>query len=394
MFRLLKNPFYVYVLGFVLTFFVYSLGWSDIYPSLSDEVKIFLAVTFFISLFLGLCLDALKVFKRQPSLTKQRLISTCFYTILFFYFVEIVVEGDIPLMAKLMGRPGIEYDEFGLPVLHGLLISFHSFLIAHSFSVYMSTKRKRTLRIYLLLYVPAFLILNRSIIVFGLLTSLFIYIHFVGKVKLSRQIKIGILALVALFIFGLVGNLRSGGDYIYTQSKATKDFMKSSIPKEYYWTYLYVASPLANFQNTVNNIKVKEYDFTGFVFYENLPKIISKSAGPLLDVERRDLLRIVPWLTVGTTYGRSFAYVGWYGPYLLFFFNLFLYLLIIVLIPRKSNYHTTSIGILSVIILLSIFTNMMIVTGISFQLAYCVIFAFFSNKKLVFKHENALKGSR
>lgn len=385
MFRLLKNPFYVYVLGFVLTFFVYSLGWSNIYPSLSNGVKIFLAVTFFISLLLGLFLDVLKVFKRHPSLTKQRLISTCFYSVLFLYFIEIVVEGDLPLIAKLMGRPGVEYDEFGIPLLHGLLISFHSFLIAHTFSVYMSTKRKKALRINLLLYIPALLILNRSIIVFGLLTSLFIYIHFVGRVKLGKQLKIGILALAALFFFGLVGNLRSGGDYIYTQSKATKDFMKSSIPKEYYWTYLYVASPLANFQNTVDNIKVKQYDFKGFIFYENLPKIISKNTGPALNVEKRDLLRIVPWLTVGTTYGRSFAYIEWYGPYLLFFFNLFLYLLVIFLVPRKSNYHTTTIGILSVIILLSIFTNMMIVTGISFQLAYCVVFAFFERKRFVFK---------
>ncbi|WP_205692170.1 oligosaccharide repeat unit polymerase, partial [Cellulophaga sp. Z1A5H] len=232
----------------------------------------------------------------------------------------------------------------------------------------MSTKNKKTLIYYILLFVPALLIINRSIIVFGLLSSLFIYIHYSKKIKPWTQLKIIALGLIALFLFGIVGNLRSGGDYIYTQSNATKEYMNSSIPKEYYWTYLYVASPLANFQNTVNKKNIKEIDFTGFIFYENLPKIISKNLGEVFGIERKDLKRIVPWLTVGTTYARSYAYIGWYGPYLLFLFNLCLYIVVLILVPRKSSYHITTISILSVIILLNIFTNMLIVTGISFQL--------------------------
>src|SRR5690606_34493496 len=166
--------------------------------------------------------------------------------------------------------------------------------------------------------------------------------------KIKTQIKLIILALICLFLFGVIGNLRSGGDYIYDQSKATKKFLTSSIPKEYYWAYLYVASPLANFQNTVNKKKVEEYDFKGFVFYENLPRIISKSLGETLDIKRRDLIRIVPWLTVGTTYGRSFSYLGWLGPYFLFLSSLLTYILMLFLVPRNSNYHITTISILSV----------------------------------------------
>jgi hypothetical protein len=222
--------------------------------------------------------------------------------------------------------------------------------------------------------------------VLGLLTSLFIYIHFVGKVKLKNKILLGISVLLGLYLFGVIGNLRSGGEYIYTQSQATEEFMESSIPKEFYWTYLYVASPLANFQNTVNGRHVEDYDFTGFVFYENLPQIISKNLGGRLKIEQRDLVRIVPWLTVGTTYAKSFSYLGWYGPYLLFCGNLLIYLVVIVfLVPRNSSYHITTISILSVIVMLNIFSNMLVVTGISFQLAYCIIFSFFEGKKIVLR---------
>lgn len=387
MFRLLKNPFYIYVLGFALTFFVYTLDWSELYPDISSSVKIFFAVTFVFFILFGFLVDSFKLIGKTPATTKVKLLVICSNVVFFLYGIELLYERDLPFLARLLGRTGIEYDEFGIPLLHGLLISFNSFLIAHSFSIYMSQKSKKAFRYYLMLYIPALLILNRSIIVFGLLTSLFIYIHFLKKISLASKIKLGGIAIIALFLFGVVGNLRSGGDYIYVQSKASEDFMESQIPEEFYWTYLYVASPLANFQNTIIKKNVYDYDFSGFIFYENLPKIISKNLGEPLKIKKRDLVRIVPWLTVGTTYARSYAYLKWWGPYLLFVSNILIYLLVIFLVPKRNSYHITTLSVLSVIVLLNIFTNMLIVTGISFQLAYCIIFAFLENKRIIYKME-------
>jgi hypothetical protein len=306
--------------------------------------------------------------------------------LLSLYLFEFIVEGDIPLISKLLGKAGVHYMEFGIPLLHGVLISFNSFLIAHTFSTYLSTKNKILLRIYLLLYLPALLFLSRSILMLGLLTSVFIYLHYSQKLKFLNLLKLLSLGVVALYLFGVLGNLRSGGDYIYEQSKATDEFLESSIPKEFYWTYLYVASPLANFQNTVNKTNKVDKDFVGFIFYENLPQIISKNFGNSLQIPQRDLVRLIPWLTVGTTYAKSISYLGWLGPYLLVILNLFVYLVIIMfLVPRRSNYHITTLAILSVIILLNIFANILVVTGISFQLAYCIIFAFFERKKFVIR---------
>jgi len=302
------------------------------------------------------------------------------------YLLEFLIEGDVPLFAKLTGRSGVGYMEFGVPLLHGILISFNSFLIAHTFATYMSTKNRSLFRVYLLLYLPALLFLSRSILMLGLLTSIFIYIHYSEKLLIKNQIKLALLAIVSLYLFGVLGNLRSGGDYIYEQSQATEEFMESSMPKEFYWTYLYAASPLANFQNTVDRKEVEEKDFGGFIFYENLPQIISKNFGGLLNIYKRDLVRITPWLTVGTTYAKSYSYLQWWGPYLLFLFNLCIYLFIIFfLVPTRSSYHVTTISVLSVIILLNIFTNMLIVTGISFQIIYCILFSFFERKKFVLR---------
>jgi len=382
MIKLLKNPFYIYILAFAFTFLVYTLDWSNIYPDITLEVKIFFSIAFLVSLFFGVLIQGLKLIKKTPALTKFKLLSRSVYLIFTLYFIEFLFIQEIPLFSA---NPALSYKLFGIPLLHGILISFNSFMIAHTFAVYMSSKSKKVLRYNLILYIPAFLIINRSIIVFGLLTSVFIYIHFIGKVKRKTQVWLVVLSLIGLFFFGVIGNLRTGEEYLYTQTKASSDFMESSIPKEYYWTYLYVASPLANFQNTVNNKEIKDYDFTGYVFYENIPKIISKNFGYRLGIEKRDMERIVSWLTVGTTYAKSYSYLGWNGPYLLFFSSLAVYLLIFFMVPRKSNYHITTITILSVIIFLNLFTNMLIVTGISFQLAYCIIFAFFERKVFVYK---------
>lgn len=384
MYRLLRNPLYIYLIGFAISFIVYMLNWSDLYPEISTAMIVFFAITFFCFGVSGLAINYLKLIQRTYSQTSTLLITRSAFVLLFFYFLEFIIEGDIPLLSKLAGRAGVHYMEFGIPLLHGILISFNSFLIAHTFSTYLSTKNKLLLKTYFLLYIPALLFFSRSILMLGLLTSVFIYIHYSKKLRFGNQVKLIVLGGVALYLFGVLGNLRSGGDYIYEQSKATEKFMESSIPKEFYWTYLYVASPLANFQNTVNRTKKVEKDFVGFIFYENLPQIISKNFGSTFNIPQRDLVRLIPWLTVGTTYAKSISYLGWLGPYLLFILNLLVYLLIIMfMVPKRSNYHITTISILSVIILLNIFANMLVVTGISFQLAYCIIFAFFERKKFV-----------
>lgn len=386
MYRLLRNPLYIYLLGFALSFLVYILGWSDLYPEISTSMIIFFSITFLCFGAFGMAISYLKLIQRTYSKTSTRQIVNFAFVLLFFYLIEFVVEGDIPLLSKLMGRLGVHYMEFGIPLLHGILISFNSFLIAHTFSTYLSTKNTLLLKVYFLLYIPALLFLSRSILMLGLLTSVFIYIHYSEKLRIKNQLKLLVLGVVALYLFGVLGNLRSGGDYIYQESKATEEFMESSIPKEFYWTYLYVASPLANFQNTVSHKNGVEKDFLGFLFYENLPQIISKNLGKPLEIPQRDLVRLIPWLTVGTTYAKSVSYLGWLGPYLLFIFNLLVYLSIIMfLVPKRSNYHITTLSILSVIILLNIFANMLIVTGISFQVVYCIIFAFFERKKFVLK---------
>lgn len=386
MIKIFRNPFYVYVIAFLGVFIIYSLGWSSLYPDLTTEVKLFFIIIFLTFLGIGRAISFFNNTAFHPSKTKCVLLIRSFYLLLVLYVFEFIYEGDIPFFSLLRGKPGVSYMEFGIPLLHGILISFNSFLIAHSFSMYMASKRKKILYYNLLLYVPALLFLSRSIMVIGALTAFFIYIQYANKIRITIVIKVCFLIIIGLYFFGVLGNLRSGGDYFYTTSKAKKSFMSSSIPKEYYWTYLYASSPLANFQNTVDKAKLREYDISGFVYYEVMPKFFSKNFKNIFEMKNKDLERIVSWLTVGTTYAKSYSYLGWFGAYIMLFYNLAAYVVVILFfVPKKSNYRVTLVGILSVVMLLSVFSNMLIVTGISFQLVYCMLFSFFENKKWVIK---------
>ncbi|WP_205692171.1 hypothetical protein, partial [Cellulophaga sp. Z1A5H] len=82
-------------------------------------MKMFFSITFLCIVFFGILISILKLIKKTPALTKVKLISKFFYLILFLYTVEFFYEKDIPLLAKLLGRPGVDYDEFGIPLLHG-----------------------------------------------------------------------------------------------------------------------------------------------------------------------------------------------------------------------------------------------------------------------------------
>ncbi|KKN39914.1 hypothetical protein LCGC14_0738500, partial [marine sediment metagenome] len=112
MLKLLRNPMYIYILGFSITFLVYALDWSGIYPPISFEIKIFFSITFLGFILFGFAVDCLKLINKTFSKTKTILISRCFYFLLIFYGLEFLAENDIPLISKILGRQGVRYTEF------------------------------------------------------------------------------------------------------------------------------------------------------------------------------------------------------------------------------------------------------------------------------------------
>ena len=83
------------------------------------------------------------------------------------------------------------------------------------------------------------------------------FLYFISQKKniIRKLFVLVAFGITAIYMFGYLGNLRSSnGDptYIPRASGATDKFLDSKIPKEFYWGYLYIASPVANLQNNIN----------------------------------------------------------------------------------------------------------------------------------------------
>lgn len=388
--RLLRNPFYVYIISFLIVFLVYSLGWSHIYPPLSFGMYLFLGCSFLIALIFGYVFQKNKYIEFKKLNNNLDFRAFLFVLIIWIgHSIEFLYFKQIPLLNLLTGKNVIDYRDFGIKSFHVFLISFNSFAIVYLFHYYISTKKKKILFYYILALIPSILIINRGMFLIGLISSLFVYLFSLASFLRFRQIIImSTSVLIILYLFGYIGNLRSAGgdsDYLLRESKATKEFRKSIIPKEYYWTYLYAASPLANFQNNINKTTNVKYNFFDLILFETFPDVLSKRIAVVLNREKLGHHQIVSWLTVGSVYSKSYSYVKWFGPVILFFYLIWIIILFIGLVPKRSSYHITVVAILLTLVFMNTFDNMLVFSGIILQLVYPVIFAFFEKSSKVMK---------
>jgi hypothetical protein len=366
----------------VLVFVIYQLGWSHLYPTLSYSLYIFFAVTFIIALILGYIFQKNKYIGFQTLRDNLDLRALLFIVVIWVgHCIEFLYFKEIPLFSLLFGKDVIDYREFGIKSFHVFLISFNSFTIVYLFHYYISTKKRKILYYFILALIPSILIINRGMFLIGAISSLFVYLLSLTKfLKIKQLMGLSLGVIIILFCFGYIGNLRSGhGDpnYIPSESKATKQFMKSSIPKEYYWTYLYGASPIANFQNNINKTSDVDYNFFSLILYETFPDVVSKRIGALFNVEKLGHKQIVPWLTVGSVYSKSYSYGKWFGPIIVFFYMIWVIILSIGLVPKNSSYHVTVIAILLTLVFMNTFDNMLVFAGVILQLFYPILFSIF-----------------
>jgi len=387
MIRILRNPFYIYPASFLLVFVIYCLGWSTLFPSLSFSVITFFLFTFAISIFIGFSVDTLRLIAYRPIDRNTISIKRFIFLIYLGYGIEFLVFREIPLLTLINGGGGIGYAEFGIKVFHVVLATFNSFYLVYLFHLYLSKKKKSLLFYYLMCYIPPILIVNRGMIIIGALTCFFVFLLSLKKnISFKKFILIGVLSLVILYAFGYFGNLRSANsdpDYIPKESAVTDSFLESNIPKEYYWTYLYLGSPLANFQNNVNITDEVDYNIVKLIVMECFPEIISKRLAVVFGYEREGHHQLRKWLTVGTVYSKAYSYAKWLGPIVLFIYGILVMIISLVLVPKSSAYHITAIAIVSTLVFMNTFDNMFTFSGISLQLFYVVLFSLFEGKRFV-----------
>lgn len=359
------------------------------FPTLQFETVIFLFSSFSLYWIIGYWVSVKKVLNYKP-LDSSTKIKTSFLLLFLGYIIEFAVEREIPFFNMLSGGSYTDYSDYGIKSFHVFLVTYNSFLSVYYFHFFVSNKKKRGLIYFILSLIPAILIVNRGMILMALFSSFFVFIQSVDvKFKPKYYVYISFIFIIVLYFFGLLGNIRSGnGDpnYILAESDASATFIESSIPKEFYWTYLYGASPLGNFQNNINKGTYNNYNFFDFILFELTPELISKRIALLLGRTKRQPTLMKEWLTVGTVYSKSYSYLWWIGPIILSVYISIFILVILSLVPNRSKYHVSTVAILSTFVFLNTFTNMIVFSGIILQLFFPIFLSYFEGKKIVIKN--------
>ncbi len=377
--KLITNPYIIYSLGFLFVLLLYPLHWSAWYPDLSFGLICFLSETIIINLLVGLLFHKSNYFtySKISYSDKKLLLFTIF--ILLGYVAEFVYMQAVPVYAIITGAE-YDYTQFGIPTFHVVLVTFNSFWAIFIFHNLISQRRRKFIILYILCLVPSILIFNRGMFLLIIASCLFVLLMSARKM-LKLLFKISLFLLILLFLFGIAGNVRvSGGDttandIILDVGDATRKFEKAPVPDEFFWGYLYITSSLGNLQQTINVHSVPKVSLEKVAAYINseiLPDFIAKR-NVYLAKRLENIDQIYPAFTVGTVYGRSYAYFSWWGLFAMYAYLFFFTLIVIRILRKRSDYFVSGIAILNCIMLFNIFDNMFIFSGLVLQLAYPIL---------------------
>src|SRR5689334_7734552 len=122
--KLLTNPFFIYIGSFLVVLLIYSLGWSNLYPSIQPPVIIFIGATFVVAFLLGVCLHVTGAITYHK-ITGSNLVVVCLIGVWISYMMEFYYNGGIPLLIIARGGVGYDYRLFGIPTFHVLLVTFN-----------------------------------------------------------------------------------------------------------------------------------------------------------------------------------------------------------------------------------------------------------------------------
>lgn len=386
--NIITNPLYMYALMFLVAAVVYEFGWSTFYPDLTSGLLCFIAFTIFIAIFLGYLYGHLNLNDKKNNclqIVNVNKICIIFLGIFGGMICEAIYSGGFPLFS-----PGtVIYAEFGIPTFHVIWMALKDFFVLTTYMMYLKNHRKIILLLCILALVLDLFIVNRADFLYLSMAMFIIYVmeRRVAIFSVKKSILLAIACLSIFYIFGVLGNYRSvvafGGEYsndfILSVGQASNNFKNSIIPGEFFWSYLYISSPLANFQHTIdmNNPDIDYLlslrDVISALGDSVVPDFLSKRLMPWIGYDNVQTELLVDNLTVCTMYNQAYLFGGYIGCILQFLFLVLFFFLIKILCRKNTDLQIISNAVLVVMGAFSIFNNMLVFSGWIGQLLFLII---------------------
>lgn len=363
---MLISPFFIYSIIWGITLILYELKLSKLYPNLEIELLMFILITIFSNLFLGII--TLKKIKRNYYTKKNAMLNVkkVFIVLIILYILDFCYGGSIPLINVLVNKK-ITYLSFkGIPLFHGFLYSISLYYSIKSFFIYIKLKEKKYLLIYLTGLLFPILCYSRGFILLIIVSSIVILL-FQNRKYLKKAVLVGI---IVLYLFGMAGNVRHHYDVLDTTmiKKIAIIDTEESILDPFYWSYVYISSPLGNLQTNIKS-QYHQYSLKKFLTTNLLPEFISEK----IITTTAPTKRMVSNLTVSTMYIKAYNNFGIIGMYIIFILYTLFNMIYIRLLENTKNYQV-GITLLYLIQVFSIFSNMYTLSSVGISLFYVFIY--------------------
>lgn len=378
------NYYYWYAVIWIAILSIYSLSWSQINTKLHPVLILFFVITIWMSVLLGRKNNKqLRFFPMQIRPQKSQYV-TLF--IILYFVIEFYIYGGIPIIEYLfMHNRG--YTSFtGSKSIFTVLFTFSLYYAIYLYYAHVSFSKitKEYLLQAMLILTFIFCTGNRGAILMSIFCIVIIYLSS-KKLSIFDGAKILIFALIILYLFGAVGNLREGGksfcDDTYITAIGEYQDYPSYLPGAYKWAYSYLTSPLNNLNYNIShsNININNFMLTF------LPDFISKRIAP--DFTLKTGVKLVkPYFNVSTGYAQAVVFGGVVGLFMMYSFLMIFSLVIRKIFLSSQQHYIPSLAIINMLIVFFFFINTITYSGISFQLFYPFIFSlvFRARKKKLF----------
>lgn len=367
------NPYIVYALSWALVLLLYDFAWSEMFPPISNMLYTFIISTSIVSLILGLIFLKKRYFayhKIKYAPGKIRKLTTIYVVL---NILEIVYSRHIPILSIVLGGK-TDSTNYGIPILHPLVVTLGIFLGLYIFHMIISVPKEYRSKLYIyymLSYIGVFVIYGRGLMFMTILGCAIIY-AMSKKLQFKQYILLCAFSIVTLFFFGLFGNIRVGelGVDITKVGQASSKFENSGVPTEFFWSYIYMTSPIANLEYNIESTPDKQITFgdVGLLYMsEIIPQFISNK---IISAPVAESKLIVESLNVPTVYARCYSIAGEKGMWIMFLHIIFYIFIVLALIPKSSEYFVVSIVVLDILMVGNVFDNMM-----NYILSYTVLYA-------------------
>lgn len=257
---MLANPAIIYTLVWTLALLLYSLHYSNLFLELSDITLWYILTSIFSVLFAWIFIGVAtkRFFMSFPryirpletiEISKIRLLIKI---LVIGILIEMLYFHDVPILT-FFGYSTMTYQDFGLPSLHGFLSAILLSLSMYSLYHYLYNNEKKYLYFYIATILVLLMSMSRGGITSLLIESFFLILVF-KKFRLASMIKIGVLVLLFIYLFGLFGEFRSAGagDSIYDVFQISDDY-PVWLPKSFIWVYMYLTSSINNLENSLSS---------------------------------------------------------------------------------------------------------------------------------------------